>query len=135
SRRRHTRSKRDWSSDVCSSDLFGNALSFNGASAAVVVRDSASLDLTTGMTLEAWVNPTSVTGWRPILYKDPLAYVLQAATGSVSPAVPSVGGTFAGNNLLGTSALPLNVWSHVAGTYDGTTLRFYVNGVQVASRA
>src|SRR5207249_7527762 len=24
SRRRHTRSKRDWSSDVCSSDLFGN---------------------------------------------------------------------------------------------------------------
>src|SRR5699024_1832804 len=26
SRRRHTRSKRDWSSDVCSSDLFLNAL-------------------------------------------------------------------------------------------------------------
>src|SRR6266513_4812301 len=25
SRRRHTRSKRDWSSDVCSSDLLGNA--------------------------------------------------------------------------------------------------------------
>src|SRR5207249_9075634 len=24
SRRRHTRSKRDWSSDVCSSDLFGS---------------------------------------------------------------------------------------------------------------
>src|SRR2546429_9753089 len=27
SRRRHTRCSRDWSSDVCSSDLFGNALS------------------------------------------------------------------------------------------------------------
>src|SRR5207249_7843141 len=26
SRRRHTRSKRDWSSDVCSSDLFGREL-------------------------------------------------------------------------------------------------------------
>src|SRR5699024_11434513 len=26
SRRRHTRSKRDWSSDVCSSDLFGRNL-------------------------------------------------------------------------------------------------------------
>src|SRR5437868_14657588 len=26
SRRRHTRSKRDWSSDVCSSDLLGGAL-------------------------------------------------------------------------------------------------------------
>src|SRR5699024_11238462 len=26
SRRRHTRSKRDWSSDVCSSDLFGGSI-------------------------------------------------------------------------------------------------------------
>src|SRR5207249_9737798 len=26
SRRRHTRSKRDWSSDVCSSDLFGRVV-------------------------------------------------------------------------------------------------------------
>src|SRR5699024_11531238 len=29
SRRRHTRSKRDWSSDVCSSDLLGPALRFD----------------------------------------------------------------------------------------------------------
>src|SRR5699024_12061868 len=28
SRRRHTRSKRDWSSDVCSSDLSSSSLSF-----------------------------------------------------------------------------------------------------------
>ena len=37
---------------------FGNALSFNGTSALVTVADANSLDLTTGMTLEAWVNPT-----------------------------------------------------------------------------
>src|SRR5699024_11808504 len=30
SRRRHTRSKRDWSSDVCSSDLFGSKRDFDG---------------------------------------------------------------------------------------------------------
>ena len=114
---------------------FGNALSFDGTSSAVVVRDSAALDFTTGMTLEAWVKPTSVSGWRPVIFKDPLIYVLQAATGPASPAPPSIGGTFAGNNLLATAALPLNTWSHLAGTYDGVTLRLYLNGVQVVSRA
>src|SRR5699024_11277051 len=30
SRRRHTRSKRDWSSDVCSSDLFAYTAAYSG---------------------------------------------------------------------------------------------------------
>ena len=30
----------------------------------------------------------------------------------------------------GTAALPVNTWTHLAVTYDGSTLRFYVNGVQ-----
>ena len=34
----------------------------------------------------------------------------------------------------GTSALPLNTWSHLAVTFDNATLRLYVNGVQVGSR-
>ena len=41
-----------------SAGRFGNALSFNGTSAFVTVPDSNSLDLTTGMTLEAWVSRT-----------------------------------------------------------------------------
>src|SRR5207249_5282356 len=36
SRRRHTRSKRDWSSDVCSSDLDGNK-AHNSAGAGILV--------------------------------------------------------------------------------------------------
>src|SRR6266576_4012200 len=36
SRRRHTRSLRDWSSDVCSSDLIGQAQSLSGRHADVV---------------------------------------------------------------------------------------------------
>ena len=38
---------------------FGNALSFNGTNSSVTVPDSSSLDLTTGMTIEAWVNPAA----------------------------------------------------------------------------
>jgi hypothetical protein len=36
---------------------------------------------------------------------------------------------------VGTAQLPLNVWTHLAATYDGTTLRLYVNAIQVGSRA
>src|SRR6185436_14889938 len=41
----------------------------------------------------------------------------------------------ADHDLRGTAALALNAWSHLATTYDGSTLRLYVNGTQVASQA
>ena len=37
---------------------FGGALSFDGVNDMVTIPDANSLDLTTGMTLSAWVNPT-----------------------------------------------------------------------------
>ena len=42
-----------------STGKYGNALSFNGTSNWVTVADSNALDLTAGMTLEAWVFPTA----------------------------------------------------------------------------
>src|SRR5207249_7390524 len=42
SRRRHTRSKRDWSSDVCSSDLSAQFDGFNFDSLRIVVYDPAA---------------------------------------------------------------------------------------------
>jgi hypothetical protein len=97
------------------------------------------------MTVEAWVDPTSLSspdaGWDAVVAKEhqnssnDIAYALYAAQGTgTGPA----GHVLVGSNDNGTSggsALPLNTWSFLTATYDGTTLRTYVNGTQVASKA
>ncbi|MBB4935992.1 hypothetical protein FHR32_000297 [Streptosporangium album] len=118
-----------------SAGKFGKALSFNGTTSMVTIGDAPSLRLTSGMTLSAWVKPTSVTGWRTVAMKDlssgdgapyglyasdrdvPAGWLLTTEGEQVSPK--------------GTTALPINTWSHLALTYDGATAKLYVNGTQV----
>jgi hypothetical protein len=117
-----------------SSGKYGNALVFDGVSALVTINNSASLQLSNAMTLEAWVNPSTVNSlFCDAIYKGNDNYYLEGSSPNAS--VPAMGGTFASMSLYGTAALPVNTWAHLAATYDGTTLRLYVNGVQVASRA
>ena len=64
---------------------YGGALSFNGASSRVTIPDSASLRLTRAMTLEAWVNPTTVSNaWRDVIMKGKDNYYLSATSISES---------------------------------------------------
>jgi hypothetical protein len=65
----------------------GNALLFNGVNAFVTVADSPSLRLTTGMTLEAWVNPVAVDrNRRDVIYKGNDNYFLEAMSTRNPPA-------------------------------------------------
>ena len=113
---------------------YGNALSFNGTNAWVTVPDSNSLDLTTGMTLEAWVRPTNLGNtFRTVLMKEQpgnMTYGLYA-NGAGNSRVPigevNIGGY---RDAVGTAQLPLNTWTHLATTYNGNVLALYVNGVQ-----
>jgi len=115
------------------SGKYGDALSFNGTNARVNINNATSLQLRSGMTLEAWVYPTSVSSaWRDVIYKGNDNYYLEGT--SPNSSRPAMGGTF-GGNLYGTSPLTANTWAHLAASYDGATMRLYVNGVQVASRA
>ena len=67
----------------------GGALTFNGLNTIVTVADKASLDLTTGMTLEAWVRPTANSVWRTIVTKETsgnLAYGLFSNSDAPQPS-------------------------------------------------
>lgn len=125
------------------SGKFGSAISFDGSNDLVNIADAASLDLTNGMTLEAWVNPTVLTGFRNVISKErttnAFAYVLSANNNAsnVNNQRPNsrirTGST--NRTVNGNVKLPLNTWTHIASTYDGANFRFFINGVQVSSIA
>ncbi len=108
---------------------FFGALSFDGVNDWVTVPDATSLDLTTAMTLEAWVRPTAINSWRTVIFKEQagnLVYGIYGNTNTNTPAAEVHTGSIGRAN--GTAQLPVNQWTHLAATYDNTALRLYVNG-------
>ena len=112
----------------------GGALAFDGTGAHVDLGGLGTF-YGEGFTLEAWVrkesakNDVAVLGtWTsnggPMIWVDHLASRYRVTFGT----------TFSG--YLDAGAGPsVGQWQHVAATYDGTTARFYVDGVEVAARA
>jgi hypothetical protein len=117
------------------SGRYGRALSFDGLDDLVTIADSSSLDLSAGMTLEAWVRPSVLGGWRSVILKERaggLTYALYAHENAPRPAAT----VHVDDDIsaAGTGTLPLNTWSHVAATHDGTAVRLYVNGTLVGTQ-
>jgi hypothetical protein len=112
---------------------FGNVLEFNGSNNWVTVNGSASLDLMTGMTLEAWIYPTAVSGWTTALLKEQTGGLAYALYANYLCQSVTIGGSE--RVLMAGPSLPSNTWTHLAATYDGATQKLYVNGALVGNRS
>ena len=114
---------------------FGGALSFDGVNDWVTVPDDPSLDLSGALTVEAWVRPTALSGYRTVALKEnppgAHAYALYASDG-VGPAGEVWTNTW---RLARGPALGTGAWKHVAVTYSQNTVRLFVDGVLANSTA
>ena len=114
----------------------GKALQFDGVNDWVSVSDSASLDLSDKMTLEAWVYPLAMSNNETIILKESSAgevYALYADEDARLPVSYINNGSY--RAVTGPNRLPTNKWTHLVATYDGQNQRLYVNGVEVAKSA
>jgi len=114
------------------------ALLFDGIDDFVRVPDTNSLDLSTGMTIEAWIKSSLVSdnGPRVIVSKwnDPSgewSYIFKDHNSSDKLRIElSKGGHNDLADLEGSTSVITGGWIHVAATYDMTNVRLFYNGAQ-----
>lgn len=91
-----------------------------------IINDATSLDITTTITLEAWVRPFTVSTTQTIIGKNS-AYALNITSGAklqFQRWSSTTSGTVASS-----ASLVANAWRHVVVTYNGSTTSIYINGV------
>lgn len=110
-----------------------NALGLSGSNADkqwVEVQHTNDLDIRDTITMEAWIFPTKIAPGRPTIIYKGNAYHLRIEIDSRLSAY------FYGVDLPGyhnsDGKVELNKWAHVAVTYDGEEIKFYINGKQDA---
>jgi hypothetical protein len=121
----------------------GQGFQFDGVDDQITVPHNANQNGGTNLTVEAWINPSSLPHGGTIIQKRTSGniggYVFETTQPSGGGApnglyfVIMIGGVY--QFLNPANVLTTNAWQHVAATYDGAFMRIYVNGVEVGNRA
>jgi hypothetical protein len=113
--------------------------SFDGIDDYITMGTQTEHQITTNLTVEAWIKPSANLGYAGIVNN------LWETSGNRGGFGITMGGVsasimFAVTNSTSATYLPANIpalneWVHVACTYDGTTMRVYVNGTEASTMA
>jgi len=109
----------------------GQSMSFDGIDDQFVAPDSNSLDIIGDLTIEGWIEPSSNPAFSHIVSKrnlnnaDAEFDLLRQSDGRIRFSSKSSG---TDNFVISTGAAATGVFTHVAVTIEGSTLKFYING-------
>jgi hypothetical protein len=100
---------------------------FNGTSEYVNVPDAGSLDITTAITIEAWIRSNTLINNSTVLSKGSTSGYRLQRNGNNNPAQFGTSGLTNGN-LNGTVSINDGVWHHIVAVYDGSNKYIYLDG-------
>jgi RHS repeat-associated protein len=106
----------------------GQGFSFNGSNQCIAIPWSPGL-VPTNYTVETWIKPLGEVDWQVLLFGQANGSQLIAWPGSTWGRVLLAlrhSGWWA--YLQSSHEVELGVWTHLAGTWDGVTMRLYING-------
>lgn len=111
---------------------FGKALSFDGNDYITI---GSGLSFSSAVTISAWINMTNYQTWTSILDRygsettDCLALGFDSSNGhTLTYAWNATQASGWANRVSGSATIPLNTWTQVAMSSDGTNGQFYING-------
>ncbi|WP_418510308.1 LamG-like jellyroll fold domain-containing protein [Corallibacter sp.] len=114
---------------------FNHSLNFDGINDRVVIEDNTAFNFSSGFTAEAWINPDELSTQTIISqYSDnqkAFACIL-LASGKIEFSI-SLGGS-SEYYFESTDAISAGQWSHIAVTFDGATMKTYINGVAAGTK-
>lgn len=115
-----------------------NAIKFDGIDDYVDFGNRSVLRFQSNFTIEAWINPTEERGF-PLSFMNLTetvknGYGFGYENGKLRFLIQPLSMPVEEWSELPGANLPLNEWSHVAASYDGKIVKFYLNGVLTDSK-
>jgi len=108
----------------------GLAIDLSGDDQVDCNNPDGKFDITGGLTVATWVNIRSLPqAWAPAVVKGEDAYRISSNSSSTSFHFGINHYTTANYGVNGSTQVGMNEWHHVCGTFDGTTITLYLDGV------